>query len=140
MNCREAGRRLSALADGELPAERIPALEAHLAGCPRCARTARLLEEVRTFFRNLPRPAAPPDLADRVAARIRGPGARLLSLVPLLRTAAVAAVVLLGLSTGLLLLRPGPRPAPTASLTADGALELIMDGIARDTLTAEVGR
>jgi len=52
--------------DGELPAERAAAAEAHLAGCPACAAELASLRNLSAQLRFAPLPAAPAGLAARV--------------------------------------------------------------------------
>lgn len=76
--CRPWRELLGAYALGHLATDERIALEAHVDGCAACRAE---LEELRVVARALPaadpahlgaRPAPPADLADRVAARIRG--------------------------------------------------------------------
>ncbi|MCC7052149.1 MAG: zf-HC2 domain-containing protein [Gemmatimonadaceae bacterium] len=72
IRCREVLGDLSAFLDGELPAERVAALQAHLAGCDRCSRfggsVAHLLADLRA---GLHTPAAlPAEFASRLHQRL----------------------------------------------------------------------
>ncbi|HVF05756.1 MAG TPA: zf-HC2 domain-containing protein [Frankiaceae bacterium] len=84
---------LSAVADGE--AERTAALDEHLASCAGCATYATDLAGLSALAAALPRPAAPPSLAPRVLARVRGARRRrwALRLAPALAVATAVAVV-----------------------------------------------
>ena len=144
MDCRDARRSLSLLTDERLGAEEIGTLEEHLGTCADCARFARTVEAVQAWFADLSCPPAPPDLAERVLARLGEPGARLLALRPLLRrTAAAAAVLFLVTGSAALFTGTGagsdhaPTPS-TVRLTADGALDWIMSEIARDSARIEM--
>jgi anti-sigma factor RsiW len=139
MDHREARRALSAMIDGELAPERIGPLEEHLAGCSECARWARTLEAVRAHFDALPRPTAPADLRERVLGRIRRPGAKLLTIRPLLKVVAAAAALLLIASSTAIYFTPKPPAAPM-DFTADGALDIIMDDIVREQLSSSPGK
>jgi anti-sigma factor RsiW len=136
MNCHEAGRALSLFADGRLRAKEIGTLEEHLGTCAGCSRFARTVEAVKAHFAELACPPPPPDLLERVLVRLREPGARLLTLLPMLRRTAAAAAVLFAV-TGSAALWVGlcdtgePQPPPVR-LTADGALDWIMSEIARE--------
>lgn len=61
---------LSALADGELPADERTELEGHVAGCPLCAPALADLRRLRTLFAALPEPAGAFDVAPEVDRRI----------------------------------------------------------------------
>jgi anti-sigma factor RsiW len=136
MDCPEFRRSLSLMADGQLPPGEIGALEEHLGICAECARFARTVEAVQAWFRELEAPPAPPDLAERVLARLGEPGARLLALRPLLgRTAAAAAVLFLVTGSAALWTELGPSKEvrePPVRLTAEHALDRIMSEIARE--------
>jgi len=132
MDCREARRALSAMADGELPADRVGTLEEHLTGCAECARAARVVEAVKAHFAALPRLAAPEGLVQAVRRRIAAPAGRVLFGERSFRVAAAAAAVLLFLSTAALFAVPRRAPAETGAITADAALDQIMDWIVRD--------
>jgi anti-sigma factor RsiW len=72
IRCRDVLGDLSGYLDGELSAERVAALQAHLSGCDRCARfggtVARVLAQLRD---GLTVPSAlPDDTAARLHARV----------------------------------------------------------------------
>lgn len=67
--CEDYEELISARLDGALTDEERAALDAHLAGCPRCRRTAAELAEVDAALRSLAG-AAPVDLTARVRERI----------------------------------------------------------------------
>ena len=67
--CEDHEELISARLDGALTDEERAALDAHLAGCPRCRRTAAELAEVDAALRSLAG-AAPVDLTARVRERI----------------------------------------------------------------------
>ncbi len=99
--CEDYEELISARLDGALTDEERAALDAHLAGCPRCRRTAAELAQVDAALRSLGG-AAPVDLTARVLDRI---GAE--KVVPLRRRprralwgAACAAVLALVLVAG----------------------------------------
>ena len=98
--CEDYEELISARLDGALTDEERAALDAHLAGCPRCRRTAEELAQVDAALRSLGG-AAPVDLTARVLDRI---GAE--KVVPLRRPrralwgAACAAVLALVLAAG----------------------------------------
>ena len=136
MDCRDARRSLSLLADERLAVEEIGTLEEHLGACADCAVFARTVEAVKAHYAGLDCPPAPADLATRVLARLGEPGSRLLTLKPLLRNTAAAAAVLF-LVTGCAALWGGfsgtqTPPESRVRLTADSALDWIMSEIARE--------
>ncbi len=132
MDCRDVRRSLFAILDGEAAALPREAVDAHLAACPDCARAERAVRETRAHLAALPRPAAPEGLAERVRVRLTAPAARLAPLLPLLRAAAVAAGVLFAATTAAIVLHTPAAPVSPAALTADAAVERIMDEIVRD--------
>ena len=67
--CEDYEELISARLDGALTDEERAALDAHLAGCPRCRRTAEELAQVDAALRSLAG-AAPVDLTARVRERI----------------------------------------------------------------------
>jgi anti-sigma factor RsiW len=74
MTCEEARVLLHALIDGELEAGRVRAVEAHIAGCARCAAEIAQYREMRQTMRssNL-RLAAPQALRSRIEAALPSP-------------------------------------------------------------------
>lgn len=133
MDCRTARRDLSARMDGELAPERLDPLDAHLRGCPDCARAARAMAGVREWFGALPRPAAPAGVASAALARIRGAGARVRPALPFLRAASAAAAALLVATGGAILLAPSRPASAPLSFTADATVDRILDHVVRDT-------
>jgi anti-sigma factor RsiW len=71
LTCAEVLEDLSAFLDGELAAERIDAVRAHVACCDRCAsfggRFAKAVEQLRGFG---PCPTCPPDVKARLRQRL----------------------------------------------------------------------
>jgi len=63
--------RLSAYLEADLDAGERARIEEHLRGCPDCRREYRELRHTVDLLRRLPAPEPPPDLADRVIARLR---------------------------------------------------------------------
>ncbi|HEX8915000.1 MAG TPA: zf-HC2 domain-containing protein [Humisphaera sp.] len=66
----EFGPLVSALHDGELPADRAREVAAHAASCPACAAELAGLRRFTAAFRAADRPA-PPVTADELVARVR---------------------------------------------------------------------
>jgi predicted anti-sigma-YlaC factor YlaD len=83
MNHEELRERLSAYLEADLEESERVRIEEHLRGCPDCRREYRELRHTVDLLRSLPEPDPPPELADRVIARLRagegrpGPVARL---------------------------------------------------------------
>jgi hypothetical protein len=71
MNHEELRERLSAYLEADLEASEQARVEEHLSGCPDCRREYRELRHTVDLLRGLPAPDPPPDLADRVIARLR---------------------------------------------------------------------
>ena len=71
MNHEELRERLSAYLEADLDASERARVEEHLSGCPDCRREYRELRHTVDLLRGLPAPDPPPDLADRVIARLR---------------------------------------------------------------------
>lgn len=113
MICHEFRARVEPYVDGELSVEDSAAAEAHLTLCPDCAGLARREREVRRLLRAQPREAAPPELRQRIVARLRR-DARWQTLRPwvLMPALGAAAAVL----TMVIL---GPVLRPTHSLVAE---------------------
>lgn len=76
--CREWRESLGAYALGQLPADEVPALEAHLEGCPACRAELEQLQSVARLMERVDperldeAPTPPAELADRVFAAISG--------------------------------------------------------------------
>ena len=71
MDHEELRERLSAYLEADLDPSEQARIEEHLAGCPDCRREYRELRHTVDLLRGLPAPDPPPDLADRVIARLR---------------------------------------------------------------------
>lgn len=77
MTCDEARVQLHGLLDGELDAARARELEAHAAGCPRCAAELTQFREMRRAMSSANMKfTAPPALRGRIEAMIPAPAAR----------------------------------------------------------------
>jgi len=70
MNHQEVRKRLGDYLQGDLTLAQRALLDGHLDGCARCAEELRALRETIHLLRNLPPPATPSGLADRVMARV----------------------------------------------------------------------
>ncbi len=71
MDHEELRERLSAYLEADLDPNERARIEEHLDGCPDCRREYRELRHTVDLLRGLPAPDSPPDLADRVIARLR---------------------------------------------------------------------
>jgi len=71
MNHEELRDRLSAYLEADLEASERARVEEHLSGCPDCRREYRELRHTVDLLRGWAAPDPPPDLADRVIARLR---------------------------------------------------------------------
>ncbi|HZS34032.1 MAG TPA: zf-HC2 domain-containing protein [Methylomirabilota bacterium] len=134
MNCDGAREALEARRRGELPAGEARALDAHLAGCPRCQAGAAEDDALARLIGTLPRTPAPQALRRRVRALgIRRTGPRAWLARPWVAAALAAALVAAVLAPWV---RFSAEPPPTV-LEA-----LIQSGVAehrRILLQLEVG-
>lgn len=125
MNCADAVERLSALIDGELPAEEAGAVRHHVATCDSCARRERTLEQVRAALRSAPAALVDSGGFDaRVLARVRidgAPAARYISGSWL--AAAAAAALAIAVASAVLLVHDRTAP-PEASTPVPAAISV----------------
>jgi hypothetical protein len=138
MSCRRIHLQLSALLDGELPANRRPAVEAHLESCAACRARLQQLRKLNAGISMLPALTPAPELLTAVrrklaAAQPDRPGVswadRLFHpwwvKVPLEALAAVAILVII-----IVAIRPAPHRGPvmddSGRLTANG-MQLHLD-------------
>jgi anti-sigma factor RsiW len=70
MQCREAHEALSSLIDGENAADQQQAAAAHVAACPLCTERTSEYRRMGEQLRTMGRVATPPDLSDRIRARL----------------------------------------------------------------------
>ncbi len=68
MNCEEMGNLLSAYLDGELPADEMKEVSAHLKACGRCQQDMRELMRVNSFLANYADEPLPASLEAKLAA------------------------------------------------------------------------
>lgn len=80
--CEEARDLLSGRLEQALDADEAEALEAHLAGCADCARTAAQLEAVVGLLHRVPREEPPADLAARISAALGREGGEAIAPAP----------------------------------------------------------
>ena len=105
MNCDEADILLHALIDGELDAENARAVEAHIAGCPKCAVALRDMRELRKAI--IPaalRHTAPDNLRRNIEGRLLTPQAVVADRRAALKGFAVGAAASAIAATGLFLI------------------------------------
>jgi anti-sigma factor RsiW len=88
-------QELSAYCDGEVPEERIPRIEAHLAKCADCRRELGAIRSGAGIAKQLERIPAPDSLWGRVEARLENPGRAPVRLVTMPRMAYAGAGLLL---------------------------------------------
>lgn len=119
MDCKAVEEKLSAYLDGQLKAEELQLIAAHLEACPACRAELSSLEETVGLIRSLEPVNPPPELKERIMGRVQAvtsalgsgtpaPGARAFFLEVLRRLgrwpagglAAVAAVLLLAVIVG----------------------------------------
>ncbi len=112
LDCQATREALEEHRRGELPADAVRPIEAHLSQCEQCRALRDEADRLAALVRGLPRTPAPPGLARRVAALGRSPGrARGWLGRPWTVAAATAAVVALALSPWLQF-RPRPEDDP----------------------------
>jgi len=70
MNHQEVRKRMGEYLQGDLTLKQRALLDAHLDGCPACAKELQALRTTVQLLRGLPTPEVPRHLADRVFARI----------------------------------------------------------------------
>ena len=70
-NCQDIEQDLSALIDGELPAERQAEVIEHVDSCPQCARRIAELQRLATGVATLPKAETPPQFLADVRRKIR---------------------------------------------------------------------
>jgi anti-sigma factor RsiW len=81
MNCEEAEVLLHALIDGELDAGHAREVEAHIAGCPRCAAALTDYREISKAMASADvRYTAPPELRRRIEAALPQPQAQVVQM------------------------------------------------------------
>jgi anti-sigma factor RsiW len=106
MNCEEAEVLLHALIDGELDAGHARDVEAHIAGCPRCAAALSDYREMSKAMASADvRYTAPPELRQRIEAALPQPQAQVVQMPSrrsVLRGFAMGSAVSAIAATGLL--------------------------------------
>lgn len=121
MNCNDWVERLDDAIDGVLPAGEEAALRDHCRQCDSCGRLLKDLLEIRDLARTLERKPVPPEMWNRIAAKLDAP--RRGSWVPL----AAAAAVLLMVGTAVWFSAPRfleRAPGTTAELARSAESEL----------------
>ena len=131
MSCSEFNPLLSELADGSLGGEARARVEAHLAGCEACRAALADIREMRRAARALPKMAPREDLWNKVVARIETGDAAPASVTSIrtrrrwfagrsgtLGLLAAAAVLLVAVSTGIVLMMRNRGVDPASNTTA----------------------
>lgn len=133
MSCTEFTTALSELADGRLAGEARVRVERHLADCAACRALLADLRQMKQLARALPKVAPPEDLWNKVSARLDAEtgASKVVPLEPRRRwlpashTAwglmAAAAVLLMAVSTGIVLLVQRSAPAPGGQAASNPA-------------------
>ena len=116
MRCAEVRDNLNRFLDGELAAELSKEMATHLQCCPSCRQLWSRLRQLGAVIQTPPAPALPDGFARRVLSQARQRGAspppvrrasfpliRRWKSIPLMQRAAAAAVLVIGLSTGVLM-------------------------------------
>jgi anti-sigma factor RsiW len=122
MSCTEFTPLLSELADSGLTGEARARVEAHVASCAACRAALADIRQIRQAARGLPKVVPPGDLWNKVRARIDAeqPAAKVVSIQPRRgwfgghkwAVLAAAAVLLVSISTGVVLMLRGGTSAP----------------------------
>ena len=122
MECQEVREQLSAWLDDELDAVVSAAISAHLDKCEACRRQWRQLRALEGALGDLSAPV-PPDLAEKVLARLKPPRRR-----QWLQSVALAACLVLGIALGGTMARSFYTPEAAKSQTTETAsLDVFQD-------------
>jgi anti-sigma factor RsiW len=123
MNCPELRELVQRWLDGEMPAPDQGEAADHLGACPSCRQLLRAARLVRDTLGRSLSPVPPERLSRRILERLLGEARRRTRARRLLIGAALAATLLLGAGTFLVLSRPGAdstqvlvNPSPRASV------------------------
>ncbi len=119
MNCQETRSLLNDYADGELEPADVTTVEKHLAECPACLHELEALRTLLGEAARLPKSVMPQrNLFSAIQAQIEQPATRpiLLQWQPVLRSLALAAVLLVIATVGLETFRSAPRHGGTAHI------------------------
>ena len=137
MNCEEADRFLDAYLDGELEAGKRTELEQHLLECAECKEKLNQLRQFRSFFAsNAPHYPAPPELRNKVLARLEVQ--RKSNIIALARQPWLyaAALVIAGLAVAWLVFAPNPAKQiadqAVANFKRAAVLERVCDVVSPD--------
>jgi anti-sigma factor RsiW len=128
----EYADRLTRYHDGELSAERRRELDAHLAGCARCAAELRKLRGLSGLLSEAHAPAAPKGMTERLHRAVAAAGGT--GVIRLCRAASLAAAALLVACAVVTLRGPGePAQAAPAAAWEVAAVTLDPDLAGRGT-------
>lgn len=108
MKCEKALKLVDLVLDGEASESEEHMLHFHISGCPSCRRALEMGRDFSAVMRQISRPGPPPDLEERVRARLAGmkPPRRRLTGLPLWSRLAVvipfaaALLLIIGLGSG----------------------------------------
>jgi hypothetical protein len=124
--CQQFEPLIGELVDGTLDGAPRHALEAHLTTCPTCARLVEDLLVVRRAAKALAPLAPPPAARARIAetvAREQEASRPSKSWQRFVLPLAAAAVLVVAVAAGVMLVRRAPTPAPSAEATAPAAVD-----------------
>jgi len=131
MSCSEIRPLLSELADSSLSGEARARVTGHLEGCEACRAAFADIRRIRQEARSLPKAVPSPELWEKVRARVEAErrGADVVSIRPHRRwfpgttgawaMGAAAAVLLVALSTGLVMMMRGSQAPATRSASSN---------------------
>ncbi|QOJ14340.1 MAG: zf-HC2 domain-containing protein [Planctomycetia bacterium] len=133
---------LSALLDGELPAQRAAELRAHLDACDSCRAAADELQRTSRILADLPMTAAPPGLLERVlreagaasVSRSRPSGRRTLWLRIMQVSASAAALLVTAVAARTFLLHRVDSPAAAPAVPAPADSTVAVRGLPHETI------
>lgn len=127
MTCEEAEILIHALVDGELDAGHAAAVEAHVAGCPRCAAELAAVTELHAAMAKADlKFAAPPELRQRIEAML--PAAALPAAAPLRSPAPSRRAVMKGFALG----------SAVSALAATGLVAIVLRNDDRQRIEGEI--
>ena len=128
MNCETSRESLALWIEADLPTADLPAMEAHLLGCPACRTFRTELGDSQTQFRSLCDEPTDVDVLDKIRKTVLAETASASGLTPNQRPripawAYAAAAALLIALIGLAALRPSPELEPVRTAEVDAVPE-----------------
>jgi anti-sigma factor RsiW len=121
VSCEDVARDLDAYVDRELAADAAAAVREHLAGCTGCRARVAERETLGQILRSAPYYTAP----DRLRARVAADAARRTAIRRVV-TWAAAAVLVLSVGSGVMLLRSAPARVGMEEQVVDGHVRSLM--------------